>query len=125
MFSKLGLVVCSCLPLVTMAADPVQTDGEKYKVLLENEMVRVLEYQDLPGEKTHQHYHPSFVLYAQGPFKRKITLPNGKVILREFIEGDTLYSEGQTHIGENIGDTPTKAVIVEIKPNTKAASSGN
>lgn len=108
-----------------MAADPVETDGDKYKVLLENEEVRVLVYQDLPGEKTHQHYHPAFILYALGPFKRKITLPNGKAILRDFKEGDTLYSEGQMHIGENIGDTPTKAVIVEIKPNTKEASSGN
>lgn len=125
MLRKLGLVVLSCLPLVATAEDPVITDGDKYKVLLENEEVRVLEYKDMPGEKTHQHYHPSFVLYAQGPFKRKITLPDGKVIVREFKEGDILYSQGQTHIGENIGTTPTEVVIVEIKSDTKEVSPEN
>lgn len=122
MLRKLGLVVFSCFPLVAMAEDPVVTDGVKYKVLLENEQVRVLAYQDLPGEKTHQHYHPSFVLYAQGPFKRKISLPDGKVMIREFKEGDIIYSEGQTHIGENIGETPTKVIIVELKTDTKKVS---
>ena len=46
------------------AADPVHTDGEKYKVRFENEKVRVLDYRDKPGERTHQHAHPNFVLYA-------------------------------------------------------------
>jgi len=36
-----------------LAHDPVVTDGDKYKVLLENDRVRVLEYRDRPGEKTH------------------------------------------------------------------------
>ena len=115
MLREICLVLLSGLPLVVMAADPVVTDGDKYKVLLENDRVRVLEYKDLPGEKTHQHYHPSFVLYAQVAFKRKITLPDGKVINRDFKQGDTLYSKAQTHTGENIGETPTKVIMVEIK----------
>ncbi len=43
MLRKLGLVVFSCFSIVAMAEDPVVTDGDKYKVLLENEEVRVLE----------------------------------------------------------------------------------
>jgi len=52
------------IALLTMnvsAQDAVKTDGDKYKVKLENDCVRVLEYHDLPGEKTHQHRHPAFV----------------------------------------------------------------
>lgn len=97
------------------AADPVQTDGDKYKVRFENDRVRVLEYRDLPGQKTKQHYHPRFVLFALSPFKRTITLPDGKVLTREFKAGDMLQSEGQTHIGENIGDTPTHVIMIEMK----------
>ena len=115
MLREICLVLLSGLPLVLMAADPVVTDGDKYKILLENDRVRVLEYKDLPGEKTTQHYHPSFVLYAQAPFKRKITLPDGKIINREFKQGDTLFSEAQTHTGENTGETPTNVIMVEIK----------
>ncbi len=97
------------------AQDPVQTDGDKYKVILENERVRVLEYRDLPGEKTHQHRHPAFVLYALSPFQRTITLPDGKVLSREFKAGDVLWSDAQTHIGENIGQTETHVIMIELK----------
>jgi hypothetical protein len=98
-----------------LAQDPVQSDGDKYKVVLENDRVRVLEYRDRPGEKTHQHKHPAFVLYAVSPFKRSITLPNGKVLQREFKGGEVMWSEEQTHIGANIGDTETKVIMIELK----------
>lgn len=97
------------------AQDPIQTDGDKYKVKFENERVRVLEYRDQPGVKSHLHHHPAFVLYALAPFKRRITLSDGRVLLREFKIGDVLWSDAQTHIGENVGDTPTHVIMVEFK----------
>jgi hypothetical protein len=109
----LGLLVFSSAP--AFAQDPIKTDGDKYKVKFENDKVRVLEYRDKPGEKTNEHRHPAFVLYALGPFKRTLTLPGGKVLTREFKAGDVLYSEAQTHIGANVGDTPTHVIIVELK----------
>lgn len=95
--------------------DPVATDGDKYRVLLENDRVRVLSYTDRPGDRTHEHHHPAFVLYALGPFKRKLLLPDGTERTREFQAGDVLYSDGETHAGVNIGETPTRVVIVELK----------
>lgn len=109
------VLLCAC-PLQAIAEDPVTTDGDKYRVLIDNDQVRVLEYRDLPGQKTHEHHHPAFTLYAVGPFKRKITLPGGKEIMREFKAGDVIYSPAQTHVGENVGDTPTHAIMVELKP---------
>lgn len=104
------------------AQDAVQTDGDKYKVILENECVRVLDYRDSPGEKTHQHSHPAFVLYALSPFKRTLTLPDGKVLTREFKAGDVMWSDEQTHIGENIGQTATHVLLVELKKTGAACS---
>ncbi|MDP3991709.1 MAG: cytoplasmic protein [Candidatus Colwellbacteria bacterium] len=95
--------------------DAVTTDPDKYKVIYENERVRVLDYRDKPGEKTNRHKHPAFVLYALGAFKRNIHLDNGKVIPREFKAGDIIWSEAQIHIGENIGETETHVLIVELK----------
>lgn len=115
MLNKFGLLALSLVALPAIAQDPVVTDGDKYKVLLENDKVRVLEYTDQAGEKTHQHHHPAFVLYALTPFKRKITLPDGKIIMREFKQGDVIYSEAQTHIGENVGEVPTHVIMVEMK----------
>jgi len=100
---------------VAMVQDPIVTDGDKYKVLLENDRVRVLSYLDHPGEKTSMHHHPNFVLYAITPFKRKLTLGNGDIIMREFKAGDVLWSPAQSHIGENVGSTDTNVLIVEIK----------
>ncbi len=107
----IGLLICTA----AQAADPTHTDGDKYKVRFENDRVRVLEYKDRPGEKTHQHTHPAFVLYAVTPFKRAIILPDGKTLRREFKAGDTMWSEEQTHIGDNIGDTPTHVIMIEVK----------
>lgn len=95
--------------------DPVTTDGDKYKVIFENEYVRVLDYRDKPGEKTNKHRHPAFVLYALSPFKRHIHLENGKIIVREFKTGDIIWSQGQIHVGENVGETDSHALIIELK----------
>jgi beta-alanine degradation protein BauB len=103
----LGLAVAT--PVA--AQDPTATDGDKYKVIFENER----DYKDKPGEKTHQHRHPDFVLYALSAFKRQIHLPDGKIISREFKAGDVLWSDAQTHVGENVGTTPTHVLIVEMK----------
>ena len=116
------LITCVLFSATALAQDPVQSDGDKYKVILENERVRVLEYRDQPGQKTQQHQHPAFVLYALSPFKRAITLPNGKVIMRQFKAGDVIYSEAQTHIGENVGDTETHVIMVELKEDPTASA---
>ena len=104
------------------AADPIVTDGDKYKVILENERVRVLSYDDKPGDKTHQHEHKAFVLYALAPFKRKLTFADGTSSTREFKTGDVIWMKRQIHIGENVGTTDTHVVIVELKepPPTSA-----
>ena len=36
-------------------ADPTDSDPDKYRVVFENERVRVLEYRDEPGAKTSPH----------------------------------------------------------------------
>ncbi|QAA95395.1 cytoplasmic protein [Pollutimonas thiosulfatoxidans] len=100
---------------MALAQDATQTDGDKYKVVLENECVRVLEYRDQPGDKTQQHRHPAFVLYALSPFERTLTLPDGKVLRRQFKAGEVMWSEAQTHIGANVGQTATHVLITELK----------
>jgi len=115
MIRKITIDTFLYLSLSAHAQDAVQTDADKYKTIFENECVRVLDYQDAPGESTHQHSHPAFVLYALSPFKRSITLPDGKVLQRQFKQGDVMWSNSQTHIGTNTGDTPTHVILVETK----------
>ena len=108
-------LILSSLACTAWAQDPTATDGDKYKVLLDNDRVRVLAYNDRPGARTHQHRHPAFVVYALAPFKRRLTLADGRQVERDFKAGSVMYSDGETHIGENIGDTPTQVLMIEIK----------
>ena len=97
--------------------DPILTDPDKYKVIFENERVRVLDYRDKPGQKTSPHYHPDFVLYSLSSFKRTLTLPAlGTSVTRDVKAGDVAWSPAQIHIGENVGETETHVIMVELKP---------
>ena len=99
--------------------DPIVTDGDKYSVVLENERVRVLRYHDKPGEKTLQHYHPDYVLYAESSFRRRLTFPDGRKLEVDVKAGSVVWMKAHIHIGENIGDTSTDVIIVELKENTR------
>ena len=115
---KYALAVASVLLVAgcpAFAEDPLATDGDKYKLRIENDRVRVLEYHDKPGEKTNMHEHPDFVLYALGSFKRRLTFPDGKTIVREFKAGGCHLHEGTNPYwrehrrdGHQCGDRRTK-----------------
>ena len=45
-----------------MPADPTITDPGLYRVIFENDRVRVLEYRDRPGDRTSRHGHPDTVM---------------------------------------------------------------
>ena len=55
------------------AQDPVKTSPQYYKVLLENDQVRVLEYRLKAGEEEPMHSHPAGVLYVLSGAKLKFT----------------------------------------------------
>jgi len=100
-----------------MVQDAVETDGDKYSVVLENERVRVLRYHDKPGDRTSQHAHPDYVTYAESSFKRRLTFPDGRKKELDVKAGSIVWMKGHIHIGENIGETNTDVIIVELKEN--------
>jgi quercetin dioxygenase-like cupin family protein len=99
----------------TDVASATTTDPDKYRVVMENERVRVLRYHDVPGARTLQHRHPDSVLYALSSFRRRLHFPDGKSRDREFSAGDVMWIPAQTHVGENIGTTDTEVLLVEVK----------
>lgn len=101
--------------VIAVADDPVKTDPEKYKVVFENDQIRMLDYNDKPGDKTRMHSHPEHLIYSLGPWKRKFIFPDGKAIVAEGKAGDTLWQPEQTHAGENVGTVDTHVLIIEFK----------
>ena len=62
----------------THAQDPVKTSPQYYKVLLENDQVRVLEYHLKAGEKEPMHSHPTGLVYVLSGGKLKFSYPDGR-----------------------------------------------
>jgi hypothetical protein len=110
-----------------MSLDPVETNPDHYKVVFENERVRVLEYQDRPGDITTPHQHPDSVMYTMSSFRRRLVSGDERREV-ELEAGLTGWLPAQTHHGENIGDTPTHVLFVELKddagPTAAAAQIG-
>ena len=97
-----------------MSMDPVVTNPEHYKVVFENERVRVLEYTDRPGDRTVPHEHPDSVMHTLSSFRRRLV--HGEQSREvEMTEGTTGWLPAQVHAGENIGVTPTHVLFVELK----------
>lgn len=104
-----------------MAADPVCTDPDKYQVIFENDRVRVLEYRDLPGDKTLPHQHPDSVMYTLSGFRRRLHAGQGtRDVVME--PGHAHWLPAQTHAGENTGTTPTHVLFVELKNDGTAGA---
>ena len=95
-------------------ADPTVTDPDKYTVVFENERVRVLEYRDEPGAKTSPHDHPDSVMVTLSSFRRRL-VHGDETRDVELRQGAINWLDAQTHSGENIGETPTHVVFVELK----------
>ena len=97
-----------------MTAGPVCTDPDKYRVVFENDRVRVLEYRDLPGDKTHPHRHPDSVMYTLSAFQRRLDVgQDARDVVME--GGRAHWLPAQIHAGENTGTTPTHVLFVELK----------
>ena len=60
-----------------MSVDPCITNPDHYKVIFENDRVRVLEYKDKPGDKTTPHAHPDSLMYTRSAFRRRLGLAPG------------------------------------------------
>lgn len=102
--------------------DPVASNPDHYKVIFENERVRVLEYTDNPGDHTTPHRHPDSVMYTLTSFRRRLV--SGEARREVALDAGTVgWLPAQEHHGENIGETPTHVIFVELKePGTSNGS---
>ena len=98
--------------------DPTATDPDKYKVIFENDRVRVLEYRDEPGQVTSPHEHPDSVMYTLSSFDRRLVAEDGETRDVSLSVGEVRWLDAQVHSGENIGESPTHVIFVEMKEDS-------
>jgi beta-alanine degradation protein BauB len=100
--------------LERMSHDPTITNPDFYRVAMENDRVRVLEYIDRPGDRTTPHVHPDSVMITMSSFRRRLIGQEREVEV-ELEAGQIRWLGAQEHAGENIGDTETHVFFVELK----------
>ena len=98
------------------ALDPVKVDPKRYKVVLENDQVRVLRVRYGPHDKgvTHEHLLNRAVTFLTDG-QMKITTPDGESKIQKTAVGDIIWGGQARHIEENLGDQPFEVVVVEFK----------
>jgi quercetin dioxygenase-like cupin family protein len=115
----LAVLMLGYVTKTAMAQDVVKVAPEQYKVLLENDRVRVLEYRIKPGEKSQMHSHPANILYSFSDSKGKVTTPDGKTTEADVKAGEAVWNEAGTHAVEIVGTTEAYGLIIELKDPQK------
>lgn len=103
--------------------DPCVSNPDAYHVLFENDRVRVLRYHDHPLHRTTVHAHPDSVMVTLSSFRRRLGV-GGRVVDVELRAGEARWLDAQQHYGENIGDTDSQAIFVELKDSRPTRATG-
>jgi quercetin dioxygenase-like cupin family protein len=95
--------------------DSAKVNAKYITVKVDNPHVRVFESTLKPGEKEAVHSHPATVFYVLEGGKIRNHAADGTVTDVEVRAGESAYRDSLTHWAENIGNTTTRLLIVELK----------
>ena len=111
----------------TWAQDAPTVDPRSYRIVLENDRVRVLEYRSRPGFGVcgeGMHSHPDHVTVSLTGAKLKIKATDGSAVFRDIPPGTVFYAPAETHSAEVIGGLGTRSYIIELKGKDWKPSTG-
>jgi quercetin dioxygenase-like cupin family protein len=109
------VAITFCLVGRASAQDPVQIAPKVYKVMFNNDRVRVLDVRLKPGEKSAMHSHPDYLVYAFSSSKVKFTMADGKTADVSLKAGECQWRKAEKHAVENVGKTDVHVLNIEFK----------
>ncbi len=95
--------------------DAAKLDPKHYKVVLNNDQVRVLRARYGAHEKSVMHEHPASVEVFLTDGHTKFTLPDGTTRDSNVKAHDAIWSDAEKHLPENVGDKPFEVIVIELK----------
>lgn len=108
-----ALVLALPATALTQEIDPVSVSPDLYKVLLENDNVRVVQYTINPGQRDQIHTHPAKVSYVVKGGTLRINLGDTSFVAEEAAGEVTFRGVVPKHYAANIGPTPVSIVLIE------------
>jgi quercetin dioxygenase-like cupin family protein len=97
-----------------MARDAVEVAPNVYKVLFENDRVRLLEARVKPGDSSAMHSHPDYLVYTLGGGTVTFTSGSESVDV-ELTTGQAMWREAEEHAAKNPGTGDLVALLFELK----------
>ena len=94
--------------------DPLVSAANVYKLLNENDKMRVLNATFQPGATAKMHHHPTHMAYVLKGGKIRLT-SMGKTQEMNLENGQAVFLDQQDHEATNIGDSVIELVVVELK----------
>lgn len=122
-----AIMACMTLASAVLAQDAAKVSPRTYKVVYEDDKVRVLEYVSRPGLGVcgqGRHYHPAHLTMQLTDVKVKEVQDDGSSKSAEAPAGLVFSSPAGWHTTENIGSTKARAYIVEYKDKAWRPSTG-
>jgi hypothetical protein len=95
--------------------DPVKLDPKHYKIVINNDKVRVLRAKYGPHEKSVMHEHPASVAVFMNDGHSKFNLPDGTSQNNDFKAHQAVWADAGKHLPENVGDTAFEVIVIELK----------
>lgn len=99
-----------------MSKDALAAAPATHKLIFENDQVRVLDLEILPGQKEEPHTHQWHgVVVVKSPAKLKYVPADGEPAIEEYMEGAVWREALPMHYFENIDTKPFRAFRIELK----------
>ncbi len=98
-----------------MAGDAAVIAPHFYKVVLENDRVRVLEFLGRPGDKTEMHSHPALVYIGLTDGSIRFSSSDEQTLEKDLTAGQVMYLDPVDHSAEVLGSGDLHGFIVELK----------
>ena len=123
----LVLLAAFGVPATAFAQDPTVVAPKSYRVVFENDRVRVLEYKNRPGVGPcgrGRHYHPAHLDIFLSEFAGQMTHEDGRVTNGKATVGQVAWFGAEWHEVENVDKSATRVLMVELKDANWRPSTG-
>ena len=97
------------------AQDPTDIDSNHYKIVLENDDVRVLHITYGAGETSVMHEHPDAVFVSTTSNRMRMHLPDGSSVDMEITANEPMWTPAGPHRPENLSGGDISGYLIELK----------
>ena len=101
--------------MVAFAQDPIKVGPNIYKVVHENDRVRVLEIRFKPGDSIAMHSHPDHYVIVTSGGTLQLSKPDGTKSDITAKAGEVLWIPAESHAAKNTGTTEIVGYVNELK----------